>query len=111
MLNRENNLKQRLRELQEQRGDIEDDLLTTRAELESARNSGSNQDAIVKTPKIRLEVQAEIDRLTEALELNKAEVLKLRRANEDLSREHDDNTSHMKVRVPLLTSLFLTCSP
>eukprot|EP00026_Physarum_polycephalum_P001934 Phypoly_transcript_01937.p1 GENE.Phypoly_transcript_01937~~Phypoly_transcript_01937.p1 ORF type:complete len:974 (+),score=196.04 Phypoly_transcript_01937:50-2971(+) len=97
MLNREDELKRRMRQLREQQGDIEGDLLTARAELESARNSGSNQSAIVKAPKVHPDTQAEFDRLHEELERTKEERTQLRTANEDLSRVHADSESCIEI--------------
>jgi hypothetical protein len=97
MHTREDDLKRRMRQLQDQRGDIEGDLLTARAELESARNSGSNQSTIVKAPKVHPETQAEIDRLNEELKQLREEENKLRGSNKELSRANTDGQSYIKV--------------
>ena len=102
MLNRESELKRHLRLLQEQRGDIEDDLQSARAELDSARNSGPNQ-VFIKAPEVHPETQAEIDRLQEALERTEKEALQLRHTNDNLVRV---NTDDIKVCCPSLHLLF-----
>jgi hypothetical protein len=103
MSNRESELKRSLRELQEQRGSIEGDLLNTRAELENARSNGSSYGSIIKAPKIHPETQAELDRLTEALAHSETDLLQLRRANEELLRVNTDEKLHITVCVnPML---------
>jgi uncharacterized protein with von Willebrand factor type A (vWA) domain len=96
-MGRESDLKRLLKQLQDQTGNMEDDLQTTRALLDAVRNESVSDDVSSTISGVQAEAQAELDRLTEALERSEAEASQLRQINEQLQQAHSDYDYRIKV--------------